>query len=891
MILLFTVDHQRMDTSNTRHVVTDSREYLKAKFIFTSDWDGCVKTAIFSGTEKAYEVLLTGDECTVPHEVLGGRFGVSVFGINGDMRITTDTAYITVHKSGFAEGETPSDPTPTVYEQLLGGLTATADGLKQEIEDRKAADDTKADKATNRGFIGGSEARLNGVGGAAIGYKAQASLGGAAGNTSKADEGGAVGYGANTNHGGAVGKDAQSMHGGAVGRNAKTYHGAAIGDGAQTVNKNGRALSRNPLTVDGLNIKAGRNSDDAIVWKPDGEPLSSYSYVQIISTAAPGEAPTLSEVKTAVYVGATELNNGCFMDTDGNVMSGSDHTVGANGCAAYFENGVLTLGGKLTINEASKIGNTPIWGGISGNKGNKSLGIELLPNADITINTSKYSGIYGNYGPLYIYGDGKLTINISSTSHGGIVSYHKEQPENVNILNGANVTITGTPISDGAGIMFETVSGNKGEVIVSSGASLTVDVDGGAITAIQLGKGINETEGSAKFFDYTIMNADGTIPHERIPEGGVTTEKIADYAVTQAKIAANAISTSRLASGAVTKEKLGAELAAEIDGKAEQTALTAEAEARAAADAELEDSKADKIALGSYYTKTEADDLLEDKVDMSSLSSYYTKTETDTKIAEAQSLIPTRHVVDELPTENIDTNGTYWVPVDDPDEQNLYTEYAYINGAWEVIGNPQKVDLSDYYTKTDVDGKLSQYSTKTEVNALSLTVTALQDEVDDKADAADVYTKSETNTRLAQKADASAVTSIETDIDELQADVVSAQADITALQTDKADKPVITSVSAASPSVTLTDNTEARCGAVTLLTLTLPSSTGDDYISAVIFTANSNTPLSYPDTIVMMGTDCIDGVFAPVSGKRYEVIVTNDGASYVGRVSGYEVTA
>lgn len=160
------------------------------------------------------------------------------------------------------------------------------------------------------------------------------------------------------------------------------------------------------------------------------------------------------------------------------------------------------------------------------------------------------------------------------------------------------------------------------------------------------------------------------------------------------------------------------------------------------------------------------------------------------------------------------------------------------------------------------------------------------------------YSKTEVDNKLNNKANVTVtdsiqgnITRIETDIDELQADVVSAQADITALQTDKADKPAITSVSAASPSVTLTDNTEARCGAVTLLTLTLPSSTGDDYISAVIFTANSNTPLSYPDTIVMVGTDCIDGVFAPVSGKRYEVIVTNDGASYVGRVSGYEVTA
>lgn len=464
-------------------------------------------------------------------------------------------------------------------------LTFVVSMIEKETEDRIAADEeleskiagkvdsvaleAKADKSYNSGFIGGSGARLNGAGGAAIGYNAQASLGGA------------------------------------VGRNAKTCHGAAIGDGAQTVNKNGRALSRNPSTVDGLNIKAGRSSDDAIVWKPDGEPLTSYSYVQIISTAAPGEAPTLSKVKTAVYVGATELNNGYFMDTDGNIMSGSDHTVGANGCAAYFENGVLTLGGKLTINEASKIGNTPIWGGISGNKGNKSLGIELLPNADITINTSKYSGIYGNYGSLYIYGDGKLTINISGTSHGGIVSYHTGQPENVNILNGANVTITGTPISDGAGIMFETVSGNKGEVIVSGGASLTVDVDGGAITAIQLGKGINETEGSAKFFDYTMMNADGTIPSERL--SGYYTKDEIDEATTELS---NSIS-----------DKIGKndEVSVEISSGLETVSTAWEA---LKSGLRADDLLSSKVNKSDVYTKTQIDTKLGDKSDKPDVTDY-----------------------------------------------------------------------------------------------------------------------------------------------------------------------------------------------------------------------------------------------------------------------------
>lgn len=514
MILLFTVDHQRMDTSNVRHVVADSREYLKAKFIFTPDWEGCVKTAIFSGTEKAYEVLLTGDECTVPHEVLGGRFGVSVFGINGDMRITTDTAYITVHKSGFAEGETPSDPTPTVYEQLLG-----------TIEDNKQA----------------------------------------------------------------------------------------------------------------------------------------------------------------------------------------------------------------------------------------------------------------------------------------------------------------------------------------------AEADTEAVKAL-----LTEHEGG---FDH--------------PDKCVTTDKIADYSVTTVKIAQGAINNNRIMNGAVnartiengtiTAEKLSTELAAEIDGKAGQTALTTEAEARAAADAELENSKADKIALDNYYTKTEADDLLEDKVDTSSLSSYYTKTETDTKIAEAKSIIPKRYIVDTLPTEDIDTNGTYLVPAESPNENNLYDEYAYINGAWEKIGSAVEVDLSGYYTKTEMDytvnllwDGIGERVGKTDpVSCLDpfggyLIGTALEILEDS------LYTNSQFSS-VSQKA-TEALEGLD----------------------DKADKPTITTPTGTSAE--LVDNTETRFGEVTSLTLTLPTDTTGDYISSAVFTSGTTaTSLTYPDTITMIGTDCIDGVLAPVAGKRYTVIVAYDGAGLVGTVGGYEI--
>ena len=67
------------------------------------------------------------------------------------------------------------------------------------------------------------------------------------------------------------------------------------------------------------------------------------------------------------------------------------------------------------------------------------------------------------------------------------------------------------------------------------------------------------------------------------------------------------------------------------------------------------------------------------------------------------SLLP----VDVLPTENIQTNVIYAVPSDDPKEKDVRIEYVYINDDWEAIGST-KIDLSNYYTKAEIDAKFEQ---------------------------------------------------------------------------------------------------------------------------------------------------------------------------------------
>lgn len=64
-----------------------------------------------------------------------------------------------------------------------------------------------------------------------------------------------------------------------------------------------------------------------------------------------------------------------------------------------------------------------------------------------------------------------------------------------------------------------------------------------------------------------------------------------------------------------------------------------------------------------------------------------------------------KSIVATLPTENIDENTIYLVIKETQEEGDIYDEYMYINNKWELIGNTN-TDLSDYYTKSEIDGKI-----------------------------------------------------------------------------------------------------------------------------------------------------------------------------------------
>lgn len=110
-----------------------------------------------------------------------------------------------------------------------------------------------------------------------------------------------------------------------------------------------------------------------------------------------------------------------------------------------------------------------------------------------------------------------------------------------------------------------------------------------------------------------------------------------------------------------------------------------------------------------------------------SLTNVYTKKQTDNAIAAAIAAVDhlSREIVETLPENaNANKNVIYMVRREGGIGQDVYNEYMYINGAWEIIGDTS-VDLTDYAKKEDILVKsVSSDFTVTEAGQLTLNAAA-----------------------------------------------------------------------------------------------------------------------------------------------------------------------
>lgn len=164
----FALSYSSIQITSPKLVTSQSKNYVKAHFdLLSDDWTAPI-TVIFRASNNAYSVLLDGENsCMIPWEVLETAGTVNVSAFCGD-RHTANIAQFTVVQSGYTEGQTPSDPTPTVYEQILKKFEGkqdkliAGDGIKINGNVISAVDAKSAYViALEHGFIGSEDEWLD----------------------------------------------------------------------------------------------------------------------------------------------------------------------------------------------------------------------------------------------------------------------------------------------------------------------------------------------------------------------------------------------------------------------------------------------------------------------------------------------------------------------------------------------------------------------------------------------------------------------------------------------------------------------------------------------------------------------------------------------------------
>lgn len=154
-LLRLSVSKTTLKIEKTELTVEKCVNYDRVAFTFDESWADLVRTATFWRGSKAadvYQILLDDtNECDIPWELLqkDGYIQIGVTGIGADgSLVTTQPIAQSVARGTYRDARIPSDPTPTIYEQInqqLKSCTTRVDTLYEEAQTGRFKGD-KGDK-------------------------------------------------------------------------------------------------------------------------------------------------------------------------------------------------------------------------------------------------------------------------------------------------------------------------------------------------------------------------------------------------------------------------------------------------------------------------------------------------------------------------------------------------------------------------------------------------------------------------------------------------------------------------------------------------------------------------------------------------------------------------
>lgn len=147
VVMKFEINGQKVKkTSKKDYVVNQSSNYLTLNFKFNEAWNGLTKYIIFKYKDKAYENSLTYDNATDSYNVnapanvlVGDAFRFTVFGTNGDLRVTANEYQVHLKNSGFTfDISSVTEPDTDIFSQLHEEINAKANS--DDVYDKDTID-------------------------------------------------------------------------------------------------------------------------------------------------------------------------------------------------------------------------------------------------------------------------------------------------------------------------------------------------------------------------------------------------------------------------------------------------------------------------------------------------------------------------------------------------------------------------------------------------------------------------------------------------------------------------------------------------------------------------------------------------------------------------------
>lgn len=140
---------QNLHFENTPTIYSGDVNNDTVKFDFDETWDGYGKTAIFyrSKDDVYCQLLDDSNKCMIPKEILKsqGNIYIGVFGAKGDVVITSEVIRYRILEGAITEDLNTPDPTPDIFEQVLGYYGYTKDLVDNMISEH----DTRIQEAIN----------------------------------------------------------------------------------------------------------------------------------------------------------------------------------------------------------------------------------------------------------------------------------------------------------------------------------------------------------------------------------------------------------------------------------------------------------------------------------------------------------------------------------------------------------------------------------------------------------------------------------------------------------------------------------------------------------------------------------------------------------------------